>query len=163
MLPKQVRYYLLAALEATPELLEAALDGLTDEAADRRPDPQRFTLREMTAHLADWESIFAERMGRTRDEDEPTLPGLDEEQMAVERDYAHADWRAKLAEFGEGRARMLALLHGLPLDAWDRVAHRTEIGPLTLEGQAVLVSAHDVYHLRQATAWRRIFAGNEKD
>lgn len=162
MLPEHVRYYLLAALEATPELLEAALDGLTDEAADRRPDPARFTLREMTAHLADWEPIFAERMRRTRDEDEPTLPGYDEGQLAIERDYAHADWRAKLAEFREGRARLLALLRGLQPDHWDRVAHRTEIGPLTLEGQAVLVAAHDMYHLRQATAWRRIFVQNGK-
>ena len=162
MLPDHVRYYLLAGLEATPELLEAALDGLSDEEVDRRPDPQRFTLREMIAHLADFEAIFAERMRRTRDEDQPTLPGYDEGQLVIEHDYAHADWRAKLAEFGQGRARTLALLRGLPPDAWDRVAHRTEIGPLTLEGQAILVAAHDMYHLRQATAWRRIFAQNGK-
>jgi len=163
MLPRYVRYYLLAALEATPELLENALDGLTDADADRRPDPDRFTLREMTAHLADWEAIFAERMRRTRDEDEPPLPGYDEGELAVERDYAHADWRAKLVEFRQERARTLSLLRGLAHERWDRVAHRPEIGPMTLEGQAVLVSAHDMYHLRQAAAWRRKFARNGKD
>lgn len=36
MLPDRIHYYLLAALEATPELLEDALDGLTDAEADRR-------------------------------------------------------------------------------------------------------------------------------
>lgn len=161
MLPGRIQFYLLAALEAAPELLENALDGLTEEEADRRPDPERFTLREMAAHLADFEFIFAERMRRTRDEDEPTLPGYDEGALAVERDYAHADWRAKLVAFREERVRTLALLRGLAPEQWDRVAHHTEMGAVTLESQAVLMAAHDVYHLRQTAAWRRIFARNE--
>lgn len=162
MLPEFVRGYLFGALEASPELLEDALDGLTDEDADRRPDPERFTLREVAAHLADWENVFAERMRRTRDEDEPVLPAIDEEKLALDHDYAHADWRAKLREFREGRARIVAFLHGLPPEHWQRVAHRPRIGALTLEAQAVLIALHDMYHLRQASQWRRIFAGNEK-
>lgn len=155
MLPDRVHHYLLAALEAAPEILESVLDGLSDAEADHRPDPDRFTLREMIAHLADWETVFAERMRRTRHEDRPTLPGYDEGAIALERDYAHADWRAKLREFGQGRALMLALLRGLRPEHWERVAHHTELGPITLEGQAILVAVHDTYHLRQAVAWRR--------
>lgn len=156
MLPDRVQSYLLAALEAAPELLESALGGLTDAEADRRPDPDRFTLREMIAHVADWDTIFAERMRRTRDEDQPTLPGYDEGAVAVERDYAHADWWAKLREFRQSRVQTLELLRGLDPEHWERVGRHGELGSITLETQAILVSVHDTYHLRQAVAWRRM-------
>src|SRR3712207_1628089 len=91
MLPANVHGYLLGALEGAPDLFDHLLRGLTDEEADRRPDPERFTLREMMAHLADWEEVFARRMALTRDEEYPILQGYDEGQWAIDHDYAHAD------------------------------------------------------------------------
>lgn len=48
------RKYLVGALDGAPDVFESLLAGLTDAEIDRRPDPDRFTLREMMAHLADW-------------------------------------------------------------------------------------------------------------
>ena len=32
--------------------------------ADRKPDPERFTIREVVAHMADWEGVWLERARR---------------------------------------------------------------------------------------------------
>src|SRR5437879_4197786 len=60
MLPVFARKYVLAGLTGSPDVLEALLKdvGPNDPAWDKRPDPERFTIREVLAHLADWEGIF---------------------------------------------------------------------------------------------------------
>lgn len=154
MLPEKVRTYLLGALAGAPDFFDALLRGLTDAEADRRPDPDRFTLREALAHLADWENVFRGRLIQTRDEERPVLQGYDEGQWAIDNDYAHADWRAQIALFRERRSGTVALLRALTPPQWERVGEHTEAGPITLEAQAVLISAHDAYHLQQIAQWR---------
>lgn len=155
MLPSAARKYVLAGLEGAPDLLEYLLTALpTDDPRwDYRPDPQRFTLREAVAHLADWESIFLERATRMRDENEPFIKDIDEGQVAIDNDYAHSDPHASLARFRAGRTALIAFLRALPEAAWERVGHRELVGSLTIEGQAVLILGHDGYHNHQVVQW----------
>ena len=148
MLPEHARHYLQIDLESAPEVLARLLDGFTDW--DARPDSSRFSPREMVAHLADWEEVFLTRLMDTRDEAVPVLQGLDEGQVAVDHDYAHAAPAECLHRYEMGRAAIVFLLGGLYSDQWERVGMHTELGPLTLEAQAVLIAAHDGYHRQQA-------------
>src|SRR5205823_12464234 len=100
---------------------------------DFRPDPDRFTLREMVAHLADWEPIFMERFQRTRSETEPRLPDYDEGKIAIERDYAHSDPIANLARFRAGRASLVTFLQSLDDADWERTGDREPYGPMRSE------------------------------
>ena len=155
MLPQRIRSYLLRGLETTPDLLDRLLADVTDPATyDRRPDPERFTLREVLAHLADWEGVFQQRLRQTLSEDNPPLLGLDEGKLAVDRDYAHAEPAECRARFRQGRAGLLTTLRGLTPAQWERVGTHTEVGPLTLETQAVMIASHDGYHLHQILEWR---------
>lgn len=151
------RDYLFTALEAAPAVLETLLRGLTDTEADRRPDPARFTLREILAHLADWDPVFLGRMRRMQLEDHPVLEGYDEGQWAIDHDYAHTDWREQARLFAERRAETVAFLRACTPADWPRTADRPEIGILTLEAQALLIPLHDAYHLRQIAEWRQSF------
>jgi len=154
MLPDRVHLYLLLDLESAPEALARLLAGVSDPAAwDRRPDPDRFTLREMAAHLADWEGVFLGRLTQTRDEENAILHGLDEGQVAIDRDYAHADPQECLTRYGAGRKEIVAFLRGLSPEQWGRVGTHTEIGPISLEAQVVLIAAHDGYHRQQALSY----------
>lgn len=154
MLPEKVRAYLLGALAGAPALFGVLVRDMTDAEADRCPDPARFTIREALAHLADWENVFGGRLVQTRDEDSPILQGYDEGQWARDHDYAHADWRDQLRLFTERRQQMVALLRALTPEQWERTGNHTELGPITLEAQAILISAHDAYHLQQIAHWR---------
>ena len=151
MLPERTRDYLLIDLESGPEVLARLLHGFTDW--DARPDSSRFSPREMVAHLADWEEVFLTRLMDTRDDEAPVLQGLDEGQVAMDHDYAHADPAECLHRYETGRAAIVFLLGGLYPDQWERVGDHTELGPLTLEAQAVLIAAHDGYHRRQVLDW----------
>ena len=72
------RSYLFFALESAPTLLTGALAGLTEAEADLRPEPARFTIREVLAHLAEWDPVFSERLTRMQREENPILLGYDE-------------------------------------------------------------------------------------
>ena len=151
MLPDRIQYYLLIDLESAPAVLARLLADVTDHATwDQRPDPDRFTLREMVAHLADWEGVFLGRLTQTRDEENATLRGLDEGQVAIENDYAHADPQECLTRYSAGREKIVAFLRRLSPEQWGRVGTHTEVGPISLEAQAVLIAAHDGYHRQQA-------------
>ncbi len=156
MLPSFAMKYVLTGLEGTPEVVEALLHALpaNDPRWDLRPDPERFTLREIVAHLADWEPIFSGRIERIRDEATPFLPDIDEGEIAIQNDYAHSDPRACLARFHAGRATMLATLRGVVPSAWARTGNRDPIGILTLENLVVLILGHDSYHTRQIAQWQ---------
>ena len=154
MLNERTRHYLLLDLQSAPDVLARLLADTSDPTVyDRRPDPDRFTLREMVAHLADWEAVFLKRLTQTRDEESATLQGLDEGQVAIDHDYAHADLSECLARYKAGRPKIIALLRGLSPEQWDRVGRHTEIGPISLEEQIVLMAAHDGYHRQQALEW----------
>ena len=73
--------------------------------------------------------------------------------MAVDHDYAHADPSECLARYKAGRVRIVTLLRGLAPEQWERAGRHTEIGPITLEEQMVLIAAHDGYHRQQAIQW----------
>ena len=152
MLPEKLHRYLLIDLESAPDVLETLLGG-SDPTWDRRPDPERFTLREVAAHLADWDSVFLGRLVQTRDHDNALLQGLDEGQVAVDHDYAHADPAECLARYAAGRAKIVAFLRALSPEQWARSAHHTELGPITIEAQAALIAFHDGYHRQQVIAW----------
>ena len=156
MLPDRIKRSLLRGLEAAPDLLDRLLEDVTDPAhLDRRPDPNRFTMREVMAHLADWEGVFLLRVRQTRDEENAALIGLDEGQLAWDHDYAHADPADCRARFRHGRQELLAALSELTPAQWGRVGTHSEIGPISLETQAVMIASHDGYHLQQILEWLR--------
>ena len=159
MLLPMMRDRLLTALSGTPDVLDGLLGPVTPKSPlwDVRPDPDRFTLREVLAHLSDYELIWQERIRRTCEEDRPDLLPADRDRLAVENDYAHSDSTLTRRLFRQRRTVLVDYLRGLPAEEWQKIgvwAGPTS-GPLTLEEQAVFVVIHDGYHTQQAAQWTR--------
>lgn len=153
MLPEQAKKYLLHGLSGTPVVLDKLMAGATPEDHDRRPDPERFTLREVVAHLADWEPIWLERVEGLATQDHPTLQGYDEGQLALDRDYARADVAAQIARFRAGRGRLREVVHRLPEESWGRTGYHTEWGEIDITSLLTLILGHDGYHMKQVAEW----------
>jgi hypothetical protein len=155
MMPAVVHKYLVAAISGLPDVAERMLKDLAadDPRWDFRPDPERFTLREAIAHLADWEPIHFERIGRMRDEANPVMPDIDEGKMAVEHDYAHSDPHGSLEWLRGGRQKIVQQLASLADDEWPRPGVRESVGPVTIEILTTFILAHDGYHMRQIAQW----------
>jgi len=153
--PPPARNYLIKALGGMPDVFDHLLSGLgpDDPRWDKSPDPIRFTLREMAAHLADWEPIWAERLCRVRDETRPLLPSIDEGQLAIANDYKHQAPLESLHRFRAGRAKVVGILNDLSSPDWEKVAEREFVGPLTMQMLASFVLSHDGYHLHQVVEW----------
>jgi uncharacterized damage-inducible protein DinB len=150
--------YLLSALEAAPDILNYLLRDLDNAEADFRSDPERFSIREVVAHLAEWDAIFLQRMKRTRDENHPTLVQYDEGQLALDHDYAHTSVSEQMRLHGQRRSLLTEFLRSLSAEEWQRSCLHPRAGRLTLEALATLVALHDAYHVRQITEWRRNYA-----
>ena len=149
--PERLRYYLIAALAGTPEVVAGLLDGVPAGSTlwDARPDPDRFSLREVLAHLAEYDAVTTERIVRTRDEENPALPNWDEEQAVIANDYAHADPHATLARLRQSRAALADLIREMPTEAWERTCQREGVGPMTMVEVVTYFVAHDGYHTHQ--------------
>lgn len=107
-----------ASLAEGFDALAAMLDGAD---ADHAYAPGKWSVRQVVQHLADAERIFATRALRIARGDATPLPGFDENAYA---DATAGDARPLadvLAEWRSVRAATLALVDGLPAEAWDRV------------------------------------------
>src|SRR6476659_8705204 len=112
---------LLDAFRAAPEVFAALLRGVTQEQAHAsRGGDENWSVVEVLCHLRDAEERGIARMRAMRDADEPPLPAYDQEQWAIERNYAAADLREALAAFLGFRAQHIAELAALPPAAWER-------------------------------------------
>lgn len=154
MQSERVRAYILHGIRATPLIFARLLEGVTDAELDRRPDPERFTLREVVCHLADWEPIWLERIRAIAERENPTLPGYDEGQFAIDNDYAHANIAEQMEKFATGRAALTEYVTALPADAWTRPGVHQEAGPMLLGDLVSLILGHDGYHARQMVEYR---------
>ncbi len=155
MKPPFVHQYVQNALTASPVVLRALTRHLAaeDPTWDKRPHPDRFSLREIAAHLADWEAIWQERFELALREDAPEMPDTEPGRIAAERDYAHSDPLANVERFAEGRKDLAALIASIEPDAFERTIVRPGLGPLTVDALIVLLVSHDGYHMRQVAEW----------
>ena len=146
-IPSALKTYLIGGIAGTPAVMSRLAESITDW--DACSSPERFTYREALAHLADWDAIFGERIHRILTEEHPTLPDIDEGQLAVERDYASQEPGANLARFRESREALVAQLSALGEDDWHRFGFREKVGDLSLLHLATMILGHDAYHIQQ--------------
>jgi uncharacterized damage-inducible protein DinB len=153
MITPNTKRYLIAALAGAPTVLTALLKDASAEDYDKKVDPDRFTLREMLAHLADWEAIFLGRLQQLKNEEHPVLIGIDEAQWSIDHDHAHSDYVASLETYRTGRSLMVDFIKDLSSEDLLRTGHHTEAGDMNVVELLALISAHDNYHFLQTAQW----------
>ena len=144
--------YIRRSLRFTPPIIERLVDKLPASAFDERPDPDRFTIREILCHIADWEPFFLERLKGAVTVDNFQITAYDEGQLVVDNDYAHQDPHEALKRYKSGRETYIAYVETLAPEALDRPALHPEQGHLTAGDLIGIVVGHDVYHIEQISA-----------
>jgi uncharacterized damage-inducible protein DinB len=147
---------LLTGIEAGRQQVLAAVAGRSDESLAAQPAPGEWSARQTLEHLLFAEGLFAERIGRLLDEDEPNLsaravwaetPASDEGTVATES--SASELAAQIAEL---RSATLARLRGLPAEAWERAGSHPEWGRVTVTTQASYFGRHMASHMAQLSA-----------
>ncbi len=153
MISEGIRYYLLQGLGAAPTVLTHLLNQAPKSSWDQRPDPERYTLREVAAHMADWDGVWFERLEKMRTQDNPTIQGYNPDDFLKKNNYAQIEVSTSIKRFQEGRAKLLKTFESLELAQWGRMGNHTERGPISIQDLAQIVVGHDGYHLKQITEW----------
>ncbi len=144
--------YLLEGLESGPKTLEILLNRIPEEAMDRPTHPDRFTPREVAAHLADWEPRLRGRIQTALDHPDAEVPVWDEGELAEENRYGESDWRKELDRFRSERAETIRLLKSLKPEEFGRTFRHPERGLMKIEDQAAFFLGHDLYHASQLSS-----------
>jgi DinB superfamily len=137
---------LLERFRRGPEVLAVVLTGVFGEEEDYTTAPDKWSIRQIVAHLADAEMVGAHRLRAVIAEDNPTLTGFDQNAWTRNLDYAHRKPKQSLESFRRQRAENYELLKNLPDSAFARTGNHTEMGTVTLlqlvEGYAQHAEAH---------------------
>lgn len=141
--------YLLEGLEALPIIARILLERTDPIRLDTPTGPDRFTPREVIAHLADWEPRLRGRIVTALKDPGAAVPTWDEGELAIENGYATCDWREQVDTFTKQRQETIALLKRLGPEDWRRTFTHPERGPMTVEDQAAFLLGHDLYHAEQ--------------
>ena len=136
------------------EVLATVLTGAAGEEVDYVPAPDKWTIRQVMAHLADAELVGAHRFRLVIAESNPTLTSFDEKAWTRNLDYARRKPTQSLETFRRLRAENYELLKELPESAFERVGSHTENGPMSLRSLLQGYADHAESHARQLQAIR---------
>jgi len=114
------------------------------------PAPGKWSARDILAHLADCEIVFAFRLRQALAVDDHLVQAFDQNLWA--RTYDTADANGALTVFAAVRAWNVALVESLPATAFERRLTHPERGTMTFQTVVETMGGHDINHLRQLEA-----------
>lgn len=136
----------------TPAKLAALLDIIGADAAQQAPAPGKWCAREILAHLADCEIVFAYRLRQALAEDHHVIQPFDQEKWASA--YSAYDAPTALKVFSAVREWNVALLRSVTPQALSKPLAHPERGEMTFQTVVETMGGHDINHLRQIEAIR---------
>jgi uncharacterized damage-inducible protein DinB len=137
----------LATIRETAARLEKAVQARDAEALNRVPAPGKWSVRDILAHLADCEVVFAFRLRQALAENYHVIQPFDQDRWAAT--YAHYEARAALTVFTAVRQWNLALIAGLKPGALTKLLTHPERGEMTFQVVVETMAGHDLNHLGQ--------------
>jgi len=140
---------LLERYRRGPEVVATLMTGAAGAELDFRPAPDRWTLRQIVAHLADSELVGSDRFRRVIAEEDPTLIGYDQNAWAANLNYAKRKTSESVEMFRRLRADCYELLKDLPAETFERKGNHSEIGTVTLRQLLERLANHAESHARQ--------------
>ncbi len=126
----------------------AAFYGAIQEArAGHAYAPGKWTIREVLAHIADGERVFAYRALRFGRGDRTPLPGFDQDTWVPESHAASRPWPDLVADFNAVRTASLHLFRSFAESDWARHGEASGI-EVSVRAIAFILAGHELHHRR---------------
>jgi uncharacterized damage-inducible protein DinB len=121
------------------------LSPLTEQQAELRYAPGKWSIKEVLGHVNDAERIFAYRLLRIARGDQTPLAGFEQDGYIQAGNFSARTLSDLLQEFASVREATLTLIRSLDDDAWLRrgIASQKEISVLAL---AFVIAGHERHH-----------------
>ena len=133
----------------TAKTIEKLMKGKPPAKLRKRPAPDKWSVGEIVAHLADAELIVAWRLRSILAAPGTPIQAYDQDALAAARNYAKHDPKKSLEHFRAVRDANLAFYKALSPEQWKHHGMHAERGEETLERIAQMMAGHDINHLQQ--------------
>lgn len=124
----------------------AELDGISDEQSAHRYAPDKWSIRQVVAHLADCERLFLFRAFWFARGFQSPLPSFDQHVAMAAAAADQRPWRDHIEDFRAARQAAVSFYRGLPPEAWSRGGTASDT-PFTVRALAHLAAGHVIHHL----------------
>lgn len=148
---------LLERFRRGAELVAVSITGAAGSEVDYAPEPGKWSIRQIVAHLADAEIVATMRLRQILAEDDPKIQAWDQNAWAVKLDYARRKPSHSLETFRRIRAENYELIKDLPETAFERAGTHSERGRMTLRQLVQLIAEHAENHAAQLRSRRAEF------
>ena len=138
-----------------PDVLAALVKDFSTEQLDRRPSPNKWSIREIVAHLADDELVGAYRIRLILSSPGTPIQAFDQDVWARTGRYGTIDINDSLTLYRTLRFANLKLLQSLTAEEWNLSGVHAERGIESLRDIAAYFAGHDINHFQQIEAIRR--------
>jgi len=137
-----------------PEVLEKALEGITEEEASFHHIPGKWNIKQYLRHLADTEIVAGGRFRQMLAEDNPPMNAFKEAVWAEQLDYAGAPIAESMAVFTVLRRDNADTLAKAGEAGLARTGQHAVRGPMTVQALAELFVMHVNKHAEHIAAIR---------
>jgi uncharacterized damage-inducible protein DinB len=141
-----------ARLRQVPQTFRDALNAADERAIRHRPAAGEWSAIEVVGHMVDKMFHWSNRVERILREEQPLLPGYDQDAEVLKQGYQQADPAVLLEHLEQQCERFAVLVESIPTAALQRQGIHSEFGLMTLQQciEAPLDSVAD--HLQQLRA-----------
>jgi hypothetical protein len=142
--------YFISSLDISVMKIKTAVDGVTDEQARWKPQPEKWSILEVINHLYDEERYdFRMRLDLILNHPGKEWPGNDPEGWVKDRQYNKRDFSESWENFFKERTKSLRWLNALSQPVWDQTYEHPVFGALSAGDLLAAWAAHDYLHLKQ--------------
>ena len=134
---------------ATNKKLTRLVKGVSTAKLRKRPAPDKWSVAEILAHLADAELVVGWRMRSILGAPGTPVQAFDQNAWVIAGHYDQRDPRESLELHRAVREANLALLKSLSPVQWKQYGQHAERGQESIEHIVRMMAGHDVNHLRQ--------------
>jgi len=134
---------------ATNKKLSRLIKGLAPARLRKRPAPDKWSIAEVLAHLADVEIVIGWRMRSILGDPGTAVQAYDQNSWVTSGHYEKRDPRKAIEMHRVLREANLALLKSLTPAQWKQYGQHAERGQESIEHIVRMVAGHDLNHIRQ--------------
>ena len=134
---------------ATSKKLARFIKGIPTAKLRERPAPDKWSVAEILAHLADVEIVIGWRMRSILGDPGTHVQAYDQNAWVIAGHYEKRDSRKSIELHRTVRDANLALLKSLTPDQWKQFGQHAERGQESIEHIVRMVAGHDINHIRQ--------------
>jgi hypothetical protein len=140
---------MLDLYRAAPGKLDRLINAASLAELRRRPEPDKWSVSEIAAHLADGEIVGAFRMRLILGAPGTAIVAYDQNAWVTSGHYDKRDPRQSVEQFRVLREANLALLDSLDPEQWQHYGMHSERGQESIEHIVRMFAGHDQNHLQQ--------------